>query len=66
MQFLDDIFFINEHQTVKAELFFARCGQIVFVALVNDFISELAHVADSYLHKSDGGTFVKGKLLMFF
>ena len=66
MHFFDDIFFVDEDETVKTELLFAGSGEVVFMALVDDFVSELAHVADSDSGEGDGGRFVEGQLSDFF
>ena len=66
MHFFDDIFLIDEHKTVETELFLTGSCQVVLVTLVDDLISELAHVTDSDLDKSDGGSFVEGELSQLF
>lgn len=66
LHFFDDIFFVDEDETVEAELLFARGSQVVFMALVDDFVSELAHVTDTDSDKGDGRRFVEGKLSDFF
>ena len=66
MHFFDDIFFVDEDKTVKAELLFTGSGEVVFMALVDNFVSELAHVADSDSGEGDGGRFVERQLSDFF
>ena len=62
MHFFDDVFLVNEDKTIETELLFTRSGKVVLMALVYDFISELAHVADPNSNKGDGGRFVEGEL----
>lgn len=66
MHFFDNVFLVDENKAVKTELLLAGGGEVVFVALVDDFVPELAHVADANLDKSDGGAFVEGELFGLF
>ena len=65
MHFFDDVFLVDEDKTVETKLLFTGGGEVVFMALINDFISEFAHVADAHSNKGDGGGFVERQLLNF-
>ncbi len=66
LHFFDDIFLINQNKTVQTKLLFTGGSEVIFMTLVDDFVSELAHVTNADLNKGDGGIFVKWKLSHFF
>lgn len=63
LQVLHDIFLVDQHQAVQAELLLAGGGLVVSVALVSDLVPTLAHVAMPYLHERNRGVLVEGCLL---
>jgi hypothetical protein len=59
LHFFNDVFLVDEHKAVETELLFTGGGEVVLVALINNFIPELTHVADTHSHKGNGRRFVK-------
>jgi hypothetical protein len=66
LHFFNDIFFVNKDETVETELLFTGSCEVVFMALVDDFVSELAHMTDSNSGEGNGRRFMEGQLPDFF
>lgn len=65
LHFFNDVFLVDEHKAVETELLLTGGRQVVLVTLINDFIPELAHVANTHSHKGNGRRFVERQLLNF-
>ena len=59
LQVVDNVLFVNQHQTVQTEFFLARSRLIIPETLVANFVARFTHVTMTNLHKRYCGVFVE-------
>lgn len=62
LQVLNDIFFVDQDQTIQTELFLTRGSLIVFMTLINNFAPGFTHMTMAYFDERNRGVFKERKL----